>query len=196
MFQRITRFRREPSDGGEAGPLCACGVRPGNRGGSRDQATLTLLLQRHRDAVVHFLYRMVQDRTVAEELAAEVFLRVCRSTGRWSSPAALPATSLFRMAADLALKELSNGKGLALPAPPVDVFEETRRGVAAMPAKQRAAVLMHKYHRMDSGQIARVLDCSEPKARSLLLSAYDQLRGRVAACGVAPDWDAVVTGTD
>ena len=198
MFERITRFRRQPIGRAEQiGPLCARrGGRPGNGDGGRDRATLALLLQRHRGAVVHFLYRMVRDRAVAEELAAEVFLRAYRSTGGWSGPAAQPAVLLFRMAAGLALKELSKGKGLALPAPPADVFEEVRRAVAAMPAKQRAAVLMHKYHRMDSGQIARVLDCSEPKARSLLLSAYDRLRGRVAAYEAAPDWDAAVTGTD
>ena len=197
MFERITRFRRRPSGRPEGiGPLCARrGGPPGNSDGGRDRAILALLLRRYKGAVVHFLYRMVQDRAVAEELAAEVFLRVYRSTGGRSGLAAQPAVLLFRMAAGLAQKELSN-EGLALQAPPADVFEEVRRALAAMPAKQRAAVLMHKYHRMDSRQIARVLDCSEPKARSLLLSAYDRLRGRVAAYEAAPDWDAAVTGTD
>ena len=41
-----------------------------------DQASFGLLLEKHRTPVVHFLYRMVQNQAVAEELAQEVFLRV------------------------------------------------------------------------------------------------------------------------
>jgi hypothetical protein len=33
-----------------------------------DEACFTQLLERHRSAVIHFLYRMVQDQAVAEEL--------------------------------------------------------------------------------------------------------------------------------
>ncbi len=44
-----------------------------------DGASFGLLLEKHRSSVIHFLYRMVQDQSVAEELAQEVFLRVYRS---------------------------------------------------------------------------------------------------------------------
>ena len=47
------------------------------RGG--DEASFGLLLEKHRRPVVHFLYRMVQNPAVSEELAQEVFLRVYRS---------------------------------------------------------------------------------------------------------------------
>ena len=45
------------------------GVRQG------DQASFGLLLEQHCGSVVHFLYRMVQNQAVAEELAQEVFLK-------------------------------------------------------------------------------------------------------------------------
>jgi RNA polymerase sigma-70 factor (ECF subfamily) len=59
-------------------------------------------------------------------------------------------------------------------------FEEVRRAVAALPAKQRAAVLMHKYEEMEYSQIAKVLECSESAVKSLLFRAYESLRARLA----------------
>ena len=43
-----------------------------------DGASFGVLLDKHRSSVVHFLYRMVQNHAVAEELAQDVFLRVYR----------------------------------------------------------------------------------------------------------------------
>jgi RNA polymerase sigma-70 factor (ECF subfamily) len=62
-------------------------------------------------------------------------------------------------------------------------LDEVRRAVAALPAKQRAAVLMHKYQEMEYSQIAKVLNCSESAVKSLLFRAYDTLRGRLAHLG-------------
>ena len=56
--------------------------------------------RRHRSPVVHFLFRMVQNQAVAEELAQEVFLRVYRS--REYEPTAKFTTWLFRIATHLA----------------------------------------------------------------------------------------------
>ena len=58
--------------------------------------------------------------------------------------------------------------------------EEVRRAVAALPDKQRAAVLMHKYQEMEYSQIAKVLTCSESAVKSLLFRAYETLRVRLS----------------
>jgi RNA polymerase sigma-70 factor (ECF subfamily) len=60
---------------------------------------------------------------------------------------------------------------------------EVRCAVAALPEKQRAAVLMHKYREMDYSQIARALNCSESAVKSLLFRAYETLRARLAHMG-------------
>jgi RNA polymerase sigma-70 factor (ECF subfamily) len=52
--------------------------------------------------------------------------------------------------------------------------------VAALPDKQRAAVLMHKYGDMEYSQIASVLECSESALKSLLFRAYETLRRKLA----------------
>jgi len=172
------------------------------RGG--DGASFGVLLEKHRSAVVHFLYRMVQNQAVAEELAQEVFLRVYRSRGTYE-PTAKFTTWLFRIATHLALNALRDGKNERLQErldeqaedmpvrqvqdsrPSVEQamvyearLEEVRRAVAALPEKQRAAVLMHKYQEMEYTQIAKVLNCSESAVKSLLFRAYETLRARLA----------------
>src|SRR5258705_13681631 len=74
-----------------------------------DGASFGVLLEKHRTSVVHFLYRMVQNHGVAEELAQEVFLRVYRSRSTYE-PTAKFTTWLFRIATHLALNSLRDGK--------------------------------------------------------------------------------------
>jgi RNA polymerase sigma-70 factor (ECF subfamily) len=169
-----------------------------------DGASFGVLLGKHRSSVVHFLYRMVQNHAVAEELAQEVFLRVYRSRSTYE-PTAKFTTWLFRIATHLALNSLRDGKNERLQEhldddtgdlpvrqvsdrrPSVEqtmVYEvklaEIRQAVAALPEKQRAAVLMHKYEEMEYTQIAGVLSCSESAVKSLLFRAYETLRKRLA----------------
>ena len=55
-----------------------------------------------------------------------------------------------------------------------------RRAIDALPEKQRAAVLLHKYEEMDYGEIAKILECSESALKSLLFRAYETLRVQLA----------------
>jgi len=169
-----------------------------------DGASFGLLLEKHRASVIHFVYRLVQEQAIAEELAQEVFLRVYRSRASYE-PTAKFKTWLFRIATHLALNWLRDEKhergqerlddvSTDLPArqisdrrPSVEQelvysvrLEEIRRAIAALPEKQRAAVLMHKYEEMEYTQIARALGCSESAVKSLLFRAYETLRSRLA----------------
>jgi RNA polymerase sigma-70 factor (ECF subfamily) len=54
------------------------------------------------------------------------------------------------------------------------------RAVHALPEKQRAAVLLHKYQELDYDEIARILECSESALKSLLFRAYETLRVELA----------------
>ena len=44
-----------------------------------DEAGFTYLAQKYHRPMIHFLYRMVNNQAIAEELAQEVFLRVYRA---------------------------------------------------------------------------------------------------------------------
>src|ERR1700761_8479171 len=74
-----------------------------------DEDSFRVLLEKHRNPVIHFVFRMVQDRAVAEELSQEVFLRVYRSRGTYE-PTAKFTTWLFRIATHLALNLLRDGR--------------------------------------------------------------------------------------
>src|ERR1044071_2503989 len=74
-----------------------------------DGASFGVLLEKHRSPVIHFLYRMVQNSAVAEELAQEVFLRVYRSRATYE-PTAKFTTWLFRIATHLALNSIRDRK--------------------------------------------------------------------------------------
>ena len=169
-----------------------------------DQASFGLLLEKHRSPVIHFLYRMVQNQAVSEELAQEVFFRVYKSRESYE-PTAKFTTWLFRIATHLALnwirdrkneklnesldKETPDGTVRQIADRGETIEEElvhrarlaqVREAIEALPAKQRAAVVMHKYEEMDYSQIARVLNCSESAIKSLLFRAYETLRARLA----------------
>src|SRR5882757_2148237 len=74
-----------------------------------DSSSFTLLLEKHRGPVIHFVYRMVLNQAIAEELAQEVFLRVYRSRESYE-PTAKFTTWLFRIATHLALNWIRDGK--------------------------------------------------------------------------------------
>src|SRR6185436_11510449 len=63
------------------------------------------LLDRHRRPVIQFLFRMVRNRAIAEELAQNVFLRVYRSRTSYE-PTAKFTSWLFRIATRVALNSL------------------------------------------------------------------------------------------
>jgi len=168
-----------------------------------DTDSLNLLVEEYRDVLVGYLYRSVRDRATAEELAQEVFLRVCRV--RNYQPTAKFRTWLFHIATNLAINWVRDQRTQScvvrlddrpqryrpqeLRSQAVSVEEdlvsqcladEVRAAVEALPARHRAAVLMHKYHDMEYREIAAVLGCSVPALKSLLFRAYETLRERLA----------------
>jgi RNA polymerase sigma-70 factor, ECF subfamily len=172
-----------------------------------DDESFDLLLQKYRLPLVNFVGRMVHDRATAEDLAQEVFLRVYRARKQYT-PSAKFTTWLFRIATNLALNSLRDtrhqrmevsidapandeeeGPPRELPAREMRIDEHMierdraefiRRAVLALPEKQRAAVLLHKYEEMDYAEIAKVLECSESALKSLLFRAYESLRVQLA----------------
>jgi len=168
-----------------------------------DETSFALLLQKHRNSVIHFLYRMVQNQAIAEELAQEVFLRVYRSRETYE-PTAKFTTWLFRITTHLALnhmrdrkndrlhdsidEKIEDGAPRQLPDREANIEEkllrnvrlnEIRHAIEQLPDKQRSAVLMHKYKEMEYSQIAAILGCSESAVKSLLFRSYETLRMRL-----------------
>src|SRR5215469_16132870 len=176
------------------------------RAGTDDNAAYEYLVTKYHRPMIAFMYRMCHNQAMAEELAQEVFLRVYRSRKTYAAEAKF-TTWLYRIATNLAVnhardhKVERSGKVVSLDEPDEesgttpDVADATlnaeqqilrrerlaaiKKHVMALPEKQRAAVLMHKYDGIEYREIAAVLKLSESATKSLLFRAYETLRERL-----------------
>jgi RNA polymerase sigma-70 factor (ECF subfamily) len=175
-------------------------LRAGNMSG------FDFLIQKYRRPIVNFMYRMVHNQAIAEELAQEVFLRVYRSRETYRAEARF-STWLYRIATNLGVNHARDTRhqraastvyldetdpdtgaspDVADTTPSAEDsllrrerFNAIRQHVMALPERQRMAVLMHKYEGMDYKQIGDVLKLSESATKSLLFRAYQTLREKL-----------------
>jgi RNA polymerase sigma-70 factor, ECF subfamily len=171
-----------------------------------DDSGFNHLIEKYRNPIIHFMFRMVHNQAVAEELAQEVFLRVYRSRHTYRAEARF-TTWLYRIATNLGVNHARDTKHertaqnvyLDQPDPETGVSPDVadsrttaeedlvrdermraiRKHVMALPERQRTAVLMHKYQDMDYKEIGAVLKLSESATKSLLFRAYQTLRERL-----------------
>lgn len=176
------------------------------RAGAGDESCFEYLVDKYRRPIISFMYRMVHNQAVAEELAQEVFLRVYRARESYRAEARF-STWLYRIASNMAINHARDTKyerassSLSLDEPDAEtgarrdlpdmrpVVEENilhdermrsiREHVMALPERQRMAVVMHKYQDMDYREIGAVLKLSESATKSLLFRAYQTLRERL-----------------
>ena len=164
------------------------------------------LVARFRKPIINFMYRMVHNQAVAEELSQEVFLRVYRSRETYRAEARF-STWLYRIATNLGVNyardtrlqrnastvyldetdpETGTTPDVADSRPGAEAelvrrerLNSIRQHVLALPERQKMAVLMHKYEGMDYKQIGEVLKLSESATKSLLFRAYQTLREKL-----------------
>jgi RNA polymerase sigma-70 factor (ECF subfamily) len=67
-----------------------------------DESGFNYLVEKYHRAMIHFLFRMVRNEAIAEEMAQEVFLRVYRSRESYRAEAKF-TTWLYRIATNLAV---------------------------------------------------------------------------------------------
>lgn len=198
------RRRADAVARGDYGSLSDAEVMLELKGGN--MAAFDVLLAKYRKPIIHFMFRMVHNQAVAEELAQEVFLRVYRSRETYRAEARF-STWLYRIATNLGvnhardtrLERTSPTVHLDEPDPETgttpDVPDATptaeasllrrermnaiRQHVMALPERQRNAVLMHKYEGLDYKSIGEVLTLSESATKSLLFRAYQTLREKL-----------------
>ena len=197
---------------GAAGGLDPANLDPGSdaaimlRVAAGDASGFNYLAGKYHRPIIHFLFRMVRNQAIAEELAQEVFLRVYRSRESYRAEAKF-TTWLYRIATNLAVNHARDtrheraAKSVYLDAPDEetgttpDVADDEpsveqrllrdermaaiRTHVMALPERQRMAVVMHKYQGMDYRQIGEVLKLSESATKSLLFRAYQTLRDKL-----------------
>lgn len=198
------RRRAEAMERGDANSLSDAEVMLELKSGN--MAAFDILLRKYRKPIINFMYRMVHNQAVAEELAQEVFLRVYRSRETYRAEARF-STWLYRIATNLGVNHARDNRhertaqtvqldepdpetgttpDLADATPTVEAemlrrerMNAIRQHVMALPERQRTAVLMHKYEGLDYKSIGEVLKLSESATKSLLFRAYQTLRDKL-----------------
>jgi RNA polymerase sigma-70 factor (ECF subfamily) len=202
-------LRHDSAEAGQAAPVKIEPVGDAAvmlRAAAGDEASFNYLVERYHRPMIHFLFRMVQNQAIAEELAQEVFFRVYRSRESYRAEAKF-TTWLYRIATNLAVnyardtqheraarivyldtpdEETGTTPEVADDEPSVEerlLREERMKAIRIhvmdLPERQRMAVVMHKYQGMDYREIGQVLKLSESATKSLLFRAYQTLREKL-----------------
>jgi RNA polymerase sigma-70 factor (ECF subfamily) len=167
--------------------------------GAGDHAAFRTLVERHQDAVVGTVAKMLGNSADAEDIAQQVFLRIWRHAKNYR-PDAKFTTYLFTIARNLVFnesrrrsrrKEISTEEReetshLEVEASPdrqpdaellqAELQRAVDAAIAALPEAQRMAVVLRRYEQMPYEEIAVVLKLSLPAVKSLLFRARAALR--------------------
>ena len=175
-----------------------------------DARAFEALVRRHRTPVFSFLLRLTGDRSRAEDLCQETFLKVVRASAEWA-PRARFQTWLYAIARNQAVDEarrqafrraerLDDAPAAAAASedPPPDRSAEgallrpkLEAALAALPEEQREVFLLREYAGLRFHEIATVTGVPMNTVKSRMRYALEGLRERLAALGIGPDGDAV-----
>ena len=169
------------------------------RAGKGDQQAFRELVERHQNAVIGLVAKMLGDPTEAEDIAQQVFIRLWKHAKNYR-PEAKFTTYLFTIARNLvfnesrrrsrkkevSVEEREDSANLHVAAasehePDTALLQgelqaAVDRAIASLPEAQRVAVVLRRYEQMPYEEIAVVLKLSVPAIKSLLFRARTSLR--------------------
>lgn len=168
---------------------------------SGDRDAFGDLVERHKDTLVGYLTRLTADRSRAEDLAQESFLRLYRAAASYREQGQMTAY-LYRIATNLLRSEerkkrrwqlLTPRLAAAAPAGPPsphseavsrEVSRHLEQALAALPLKFRVPLVLYEIEGSSYRTIAEVLSCSEGTVKSRIARARGRLRE-----ALAPIWN-------
>ncbi|WP_082201389.1 RNA polymerase sigma factor [Paraburkholderia phenoliruptrix] len=170
--------------------------------GRHDAAAVRTLVARKLPRLLAFATRMLGDRMEAEDVAQEVFVRIWKHAARWREGEAKFDTWVHRVALNLCYDRL-RGRREELrdelpeevdPAALPDVRlaarardERIRAALAALPARQREALVLCYYQEMSNIDAAALMGITVDALESLLARARRNLRVQLAGSGLSKD---------
>jgi RNA polymerase sigma-70 factor (ECF subfamily) len=203
MMKRLTvdELNLEGQPGAFAGTLMNSSADLVTRVCAGDAEAFRLIFERYSRPVISFIFDMVNDRTLAEELTQETFVRAYRAIHTMRRETKL-STWLFGIArnvareslrararagnhlhlADKAVLDLSDDK----PAPVEGVLnkelnEVIRRSLAALDEDKRLVFTLKVLHQCSYEEIAEITGYSIAKLKTDLHRARAEMRRRVGA---------------
>lgn len=169
------------------------------RTGDGDRHAYRILVERHGRRVLAIARRMTVNLAEAEDVTQEAFLRVWQRAGDWRDTGAKFTTWLYRVVVNLCLDRRRRAPmaSLDVAGDPADarpsaeatlVADERRRQVAAalaaLPERQRAALVLSYYEGLSNAAAASVLEISVAALESLLVRARRAMRTELETRGV------------
>jgi RNA polymerase sigma-70 factor, ECF subfamily len=160
------------------------------RVGAGDRAAFAEVMGVYRQRVWAVAFRFTRRHEDADDMTQEAFLRLWKAAARWE-PTARLGTWLYRVTANLCMdhrgkksqETVSLTGDLATPSTaPSDALEAqdiatcVQRALAALPERQRLAVILHRFDGLSYEEMAKVTQWSEAAIESLLSRAYASLR--------------------
>lgn len=156
------------------------------------------IVRRWQGPLVNMAWRYCRDRSRAEDMAQEAFLRAWRNLAQWRRESSF-STWLFALAANVFRSELKRVPTVTAslddapePARPASQYhglrlqsqhEAVRRAVLALPLRYREPVILYYFHEMDLAAAAATMHIPEgtlkarlSRARALLAKRFPQLR--------------------
>ncbi len=177
--------------------------------GRGNHEAFTVLLTRHQHAIYRFILRQVHHPTLAEDMAQDVFLRVCKNAATYTEQAKF-TTWLYTIARNLCIDHIRRSAGRfeqSLDHNPHDEDDERSpldslrdqhtlsaagelvRGefrnkldhaLGLIPTEQREVFLMREIAGLKFREIGDIMGVSENTIKSRMRYALEALRGHLA----------------
>ena len=151
------------------------------------------IVRRWQGPLINMAWRYCRDRSRAEEMAQEAFIRAWRGLAQWRRESSF-STWLFALAANVYRSELKRFPTETLPLDAVHEpsgpasqqheleerrrQEAIRRAVLALPLRYREPVILYYFHEMDLAAAAATMSLPEGTMKARLSRARALLRQR------------------
>lgn len=165
-----------------------------------------VLARRYENKFVNFLYRFVGNRSIAEDICQQAFLKIYRNRNKYRNTGKC-STWMYTVVANLARDWLRKNKRfvfVSLDAPVnenteiIDFYEspepssskklenkETARvvqkAVDSLPKHQKLAVILSHYDNLNYSDIAKIMGCSKGTVKSRIFRAKSRLKEMLTA---------------
>jgi len=168
--------------------------------GRQEPAAVRTLVARKLPRLLALATRMLGDRMEAEDVAQEAFMRIWKQAPRWREGEARFDTWLHRVALNLCYDRLrahreepadelpDSADPAAVPDAQLEAKsrdERVRAALAALPARQREALVLNYYQELSNIEAAALMGITVEALESLLARARRSLRAQLA--GDDPD---------